>query len=235
MSITAPAPISASTATLPNPPRSHFLFAVPPSLAPAPWARASPPTWPTPASRAAARSWFPKARRAAKNKLALAALDALGKSKPAAFYEPALARSASRPGNFEDDLPKLAAVRLGHRGRCRKSRHQDCAAGAASFRTSGRARCSPPIHPACRSSRSPRARLTRQRRRSDSSARTSSIRRATCSCLKSFPRPRPIRRCSRRLPRSPIAFSASRWCSPTTRRTSSPTASASPSCLPQPR
>src|SRR5215469_18049974 len=42
-----------------------------------------------------------------RNKLALTALDALGKAKPAAFYEPGLAALIT-PGNFEDDLPKLA-------------------------------------------------------------------------------------------------------------------------------
>ena len=43
----------------------------------------------------------------ARNRLALAALDALGKSKPAAFFEPSLA-ALIKPGNFEDDLGKLA-------------------------------------------------------------------------------------------------------------------------------
>ncbi len=42
-----------------------------------------------------------------RNKLALSAIDALGKAKPAAFYEAGLA-SLITPGNFEDDLPKLA-------------------------------------------------------------------------------------------------------------------------------
>ena len=42
-----------------------------------------------------------------RNKLALSAIDALSKSKPAAFYEPGLA-SLITPGNFEDDLSKLA-------------------------------------------------------------------------------------------------------------------------------
>jgi 3-hydroxyacyl-CoA dehydrogenase len=41
------------------------------------------------------------------NRLAKAALDALVKAKPAAFYEPTLA-SLITPGNFDDDLPKLA-------------------------------------------------------------------------------------------------------------------------------
>jgi 3-hydroxyacyl-CoA dehydrogenase len=43
----------------------------------------------------------------AKNRLALAALEALAKAKPAAFYEPSLAALIT-PGNFDDDLPKLA-------------------------------------------------------------------------------------------------------------------------------
>ncbi len=41
-----------------------------------------------------------------RNKLAESALAALAKSKPAAFYDAALA-SMITPGNFEDDLPKL--------------------------------------------------------------------------------------------------------------------------------
>jgi 3-hydroxyacyl-CoA dehydrogenase len=43
----------------------------------------------------------------ARNRLALAALDALAKSKPAAFYDASLAALIT-PGNFDDDLPKLA-------------------------------------------------------------------------------------------------------------------------------
>ena len=43
----------------------------------------------------------------ARNRLAQAALTALAKTKPAAFFEPSLAAMIS-PGNFEDDLPKLA-------------------------------------------------------------------------------------------------------------------------------
>ena len=42
-----------------------------------------------------------------KNRLAKAALAALAKSKPAALYEPSLAALIT-PGNFEDDLPRLA-------------------------------------------------------------------------------------------------------------------------------
>ncbi len=42
-----------------------------------------------------------------RNRLALSALGALAKAKPAAFYEASMAAMIS-PGNFEDDLPKLA-------------------------------------------------------------------------------------------------------------------------------
>ncbi len=43
----------------------------------------------------------------ARNRLALAALEALAKSKPAAFFDPSFAARIT-PGNFEDDLPQLA-------------------------------------------------------------------------------------------------------------------------------
>ena len=43
-----------------------------------------------------------------RSKLAIAALEALAKSKPAAFYDPAYAARIT-PGNFDDDLPKLSA------------------------------------------------------------------------------------------------------------------------------
>ncbi|HEY1904254.1 MAG TPA: 3-hydroxyacyl-CoA dehydrogenase NAD-binding domain-containing protein [Terracidiphilus sp.] len=43
----------------------------------------------------------------ARNRLAQAALEALGKAKPAAFYDPSLTALVT-PGNFEDDLVKLA-------------------------------------------------------------------------------------------------------------------------------
>jgi 3-hydroxyacyl-CoA dehydrogenase len=42
-----------------------------------------------------------------RNRLAVAALDALAKAKPAALFEPTLAALIA-PGNFEDDLPKLS-------------------------------------------------------------------------------------------------------------------------------
>src|SRR5437879_12661933 len=42
-----------------------------------------------------------------RNKIVLAGLDAAKKSKPAAFFTPALAAKVSI-GNFEDDLPRIA-------------------------------------------------------------------------------------------------------------------------------
>ena len=50
---------------------------------------------------------LPKGQSEPRNKLALTALDALAKSKPAAFFEPGLSTRIT-PGNFEDDLPKLS-------------------------------------------------------------------------------------------------------------------------------
>jgi 3-hydroxyacyl-CoA dehydrogenase len=51
----------------------------------------------------------PDADVPARNKIAAAGLDAAKKSKPAAFFDPSLARLITI-GNFEDDLPKLAEV-----------------------------------------------------------------------------------------------------------------------------
>src|ERR1700736_2596835 len=51
----------------------------------------------------------PDAGVAARNKIAAAGLDALKKSKPAAFMDQSLARLIT-VGNFEDDLKKLAEV-----------------------------------------------------------------------------------------------------------------------------
>jgi 3-hydroxyacyl-CoA dehydrogenase len=50
----------------------------------------------------------PKDEERRRNGLATSARDALVKAKPAAFYDPSLAALIT-PGNFEDDLPKLAA------------------------------------------------------------------------------------------------------------------------------
>src|SRR5436309_13140000 len=51
----------------------------------------------------------PDADGPARNKIAAAGLEAAKKSKPAAFFEPSLARLVS-VGNFEDDLGKLVDV-----------------------------------------------------------------------------------------------------------------------------
>src|SRR5213080_2071910 len=51
----------------------------------------------------------PDADGAARNKIAAAGLEAAKKSKPAAFFEPSLARLVT-VGNFEDDLKRLAEV-----------------------------------------------------------------------------------------------------------------------------
>ena len=50
---------------------------------------------------------FPGGQPKSPNQLAISAIEALLKAKPAAFDEPALARRIT-PGNFEDDLPRLA-------------------------------------------------------------------------------------------------------------------------------
>jgi 3-hydroxyacyl-CoA dehydrogenase len=49
---------------------------------------------------------IPAGQEKSRSKLALTAIEALLKAKPAAFYEPSLARLVTA-GNFEDDLPKL--------------------------------------------------------------------------------------------------------------------------------
>ena len=51
----------------------------------------------------------PDADGPARNKIAAAGLEATKKSKPAAFFEPSLARQVSI-GNFEDDLKRLVDV-----------------------------------------------------------------------------------------------------------------------------
>src|SRR5260221_6019050 len=51
----------------------------------------------------------PGAEGGARNKIAVAGLDAARKAKPAAFFEPSLA-SLVTPGNFEDDLARVAEV-----------------------------------------------------------------------------------------------------------------------------
>ena len=50
----------------------------------------------------------PSGEDKSRNNLAIAAIESLLKSKPAAFYEPSRARLIT-PGNFDDDLPKLSS------------------------------------------------------------------------------------------------------------------------------
>jgi 3-hydroxyacyl-CoA dehydrogenase len=154
-----------------------------------------------------------------------AALDALAKSKPAAFMSHRSPRSSPRqlrrrPAQTRQCdwvieavaenlaiktallarvLPHLRSARRAHHQHLRPARIAQIAAGLPRIATA-------------------------------SSARTSSIRRATCACSKSFPPPNRSRRSSPPFPPLPTASSASRSSSPTTRPTSSPTASASPSC-----
>ena len=54
-----------------------------------------------------------------RNKIVLAALDGLKKSKPAAFYSPESARLITI-GNFDDDLALIAKLRLDHRSGSRE-------------------------------------------------------------------------------------------------------------------
>ena len=161
--------------------------------------------------RSAATAW-PKRR-----------LLALAKAKPAAFYEPSLAALIT-PGNFDDDLPKLAQcdwvieavaenleIKTALLARVAAA---SCAAGGADdeyIRAAGGAR-------------SPR-RSQSHRERFFGTHFFNPPR--YMRLLEVIPTPRPIRRWWLRLPRLPTACWASRWCLPTTRRTSSPTASAS--------
>jgi 3-hydroxyacyl-CoA dehydrogenase len=131
------------------------------SAAPPCWA---PPTWPTMGSRIAAHlanAGIPASARHGSEAgegaqpLALSALDALAKAKPAAFYEPSLAALIT-PGNFDDDLPKLAQCDW----------VIEAVAENLAIKTALLARvlphlapmpCSPPTPPACPSRRSPPA------------------------------------------------------------------------------
>ena len=85
----------------------RFWSAAPRFLARERWARALRRTWPTPEFRRCC--WMVPAGRGQAKQAGAAAVDALTKAKPAAFYEPSLAELIT-PGNFEDDLPKLAGA-----------------------------------------------------------------------------------------------------------------------------
>ena len=126
-----------------------------------------------------------------RSRLAKAALDALAKAKPAAFYEPSLAALIT-PGNFDDDLPKLAscdwvieavAENLAIKTALLDARRAaSCAACPAHHQH---------LRPADRADR--RGPAATALTATASSERISSIRRATCGCWRSFPPPRPIR------------------------------------------
>ena len=81
-------------------------------MEPEPWARASPRTSQTPGFPSCCSTSFlreptPAAPKPERNKIVLAALDGLKKSKPAAFYSPDCARLITI-GNFDDDLALIA-------------------------------------------------------------------------------------------------------------------------------
>ena len=61
----------------------------------------------------------PDADGPARNKIAAAGLDAARNRKPAAFFEPSLAKLVT-VGNFEDDLEETRRRGLDHRGRRRE-------------------------------------------------------------------------------------------------------------------
>ena len=85
---------------------SRFWFAAPRCWARERWARALPRTWPMRGFLCCCWTWCRRAR-ARGTGWPWRRLGALAKAKPAAFYEPSLAALIT-PGNFEDDLPKLA-------------------------------------------------------------------------------------------------------------------------------
>ena len=168
----------------------------------------------------------PDADGPARNKIAAAGLDAAKKSKPAAFMDASLARFVT-VGNFEDDLKKLADVdwiieavveNLDIK-RALLEKSKPSASPAPS---------SPPTRAACPSAKSPKDSPTTSA--GPGSARTSSIRRATCACWKSSPPPKPTAPPSTPSPISATSVSAKASSSPKTRPTSSATASAHSRC-----
>ena len=114
-----------------------------------------------------------------KNQIAVRALEALAKSKPAAFFEPSRAALIT-PGTFDDDLPKLAAA-TGSSKQSPKTSRSKPRCSPASFLISLRMRFSPPTPPACPL---PTSLPPFPPCEPASSAHTSSIRRATCASLK---------------------------------------------------
>jgi hypothetical protein len=185
-----------------------------------PWVPASPPTWPTPESPRCCWIWFPLAK-AKPEPPGRGRARCLAKAKPAAFYEPALAALIT-PGNFEDDLPKLASATGWSRPwpRIWPSRRPCWRALCLILRPTP---CSPPIPPACRLRRSPRAArapgpLLRNALLQSAALYATAGGDSHAETDAAWWPP---------LPPLPTAPWASRWSSPTTRPTSSPTASAS--------
>ena len=158
---------------------------------------------------------------------AAVALDALAKSKPAAFFEPSCAALIT-PGTFDDDLPKLAELRLDHRSRRRKSRNQN---RAAHPRPASSRRARAPHHQHLR----PAHIANRLRIARPNPGKILRYAFLQSAALHAPPRSDSHRRFRSRSwsplsPHLPIAFSASRSSLRTTRPTSSPIASASRSC-----
>ena len=155
-----------------------------------------------------------------RGRLAKGLLESLGKAKPAAFYDASLA-ALVMPGNFEDDLAKLAACDW----------VIEAVAENLAIKTALLARVVPHLAPQAVLTTNTSGLPVMQdcggavgRAGSGSSGRTSSTRRGICGCWRLFLPPRPIRPWWRPLPHLPTGTWASRWCLPTTRPTSLPTA-----------
>ena len=114
----------------------------------------------------------------ARNRLALTALGALAKAKPAALYEASLAALIT-PGNFEDDLPKLAECDWVIEAVAENLEIKTALLNrvVAAPRSAG---CTDDQH--FRSAGGKDRRRVERAGGSDSSGHTSSIRRAICGC-----------------------------------------------------
>ncbi len=158
-----------------------------------------------------------------RNKIVLAALDGLKKSKPAAFYSPDNARLLTI-GNFDDDLALIAdcdwIIEVVAENMEIKRALLDKVAATSPRRLHHHQQHQRPSHPR------DRRRHARCSCAATGSARTSSIPRATCGCSKSSPRPTPTPQTSQPSHTSATSASAKPSSTRTTRPTSSPTASA---------
>ncbi len=158
------------------------------------------------------------------------AVDTALKGRPGAFFIPESARLIST-GTFDDDLPEDQRLRLDRRGRNREPRHQ---ARALRSRDSASQRGNHRLDQHQRhSARADLGGLSGGIPRSTFSARTSSIRPATCISWKSFPARKPAPTFSPSSPISATAIWAKASFRARIRRTSSATASArssAPTC-----